>query len=234
MKEFELLIERGHPILRLEEGLALIDTGAPQSIGLGGSFHMLGSDWNPSSGMSSVLELVEQQLGHRVDWLLGHDFIKEFRIYLDYSRGVAGLSREEIELPGGVAADLEFLMGVPLLTIEYSNQLIKSILDTGAALSYASADAVDGMQPIRKQTDFYPMFGEFETEVWSLPIRVCGTDMQIEAGVLPDMLGLMVGMMSDGWILGSDLFNTGQVVLDYTAKRVVIARGRESESAIRP
>ncbi|MEO8194391.1 MAG: hypothetical protein ABI681_11130, partial [Gemmatimonadales bacterium] len=73
--------------------------------------------------------------------------------------------------------------------------------------------------------DFYPGFGEFETDVWRVPVELGGRRFRISAGVLPPMLQMMFGVIlgPDGWIIGSDFFRNRVMVIDYPTNRIIDA-----------
>lgn len=108
-------------------------------------------------------------------------------------------------------------MGVPVVTGRSSSGRVRAVIDSGASLSYVPADVVQGLTPTGKRSDFYPGFGEFETEVWRVRAEIGGRRITISAGILPPMLQMMFGLIlgANGWIVGSDFFRNRVMVVDY-------------------
>ena len=114
-------------------------------------------------------------------------------------------------------------MGVPAVTGRSSSGRVRAVIDSGASLSYVPADVVQGLTPIGKRSDFYPGFGEFETDVWRVRAEIGGRRITISAGILPPMLQMMFGLIlgADGWIVGSDFFRNRVIVVDYPNSSIV-------------
>ncbi|MBM4063951.1 MAG: VWA domain-containing protein, partial [Planctomycetes bacterium] len=95
---------------------------------------------------------------------------------------------------------------------------VQALLDTGSALTYCPAAAVRDRRPVRRARDFLPGFGEFEVDLYECDLRVAGLPLRVEAGVLPPLLGMALGLLApDGWILGTALFRDRVVTIDLAA-----------------
>lgn len=219
-----LVIRRGHILLRGGHGrLALLDTGSPVSIGRGAEYRIAGQVFNPSTAMQPVLDAAGQHIGRRVEWLFGHDFFAANRIVIDWRAHEARVLSSTTPAPTGVVIPIQLIMGVPVVTGRSSHGPVRAIIDSGASLSYVPADVVQGLTPIGKQSDFYPGFGEFETDVWRVRAEIGGRPLTISAGILPPMLQMMFGLIlgADGWIVGSDFFRNRVTIIDYPNGRIV-------------
>jgi hypothetical protein len=163
---------------------------------------------------------------HReVQWLFGHDFFAANRIVIDWRARQARILGGAEPAPQGLAIPIEIVMGVPVVTGRSSRGRVRAVIDSGASLSYVPADVVQGLTPIGKRSDFYPGFGEFETDVWRVRAEIGGRRIIISAGILPPMLQMMFGLIlgADGWIVGSDFFRNRVTVIDYANRRIVDA-----------
>jgi hypothetical protein len=226
MEEHRLEIINRHLLVHLNAQLALIDTGSPGDIGRGHALTLLGKMWTPPSRQVHVLEAVSNHLGCHVEWLLGHDTLAACCLLLDWSRELAVFSMSGLECAAATSIPIELLAGVPLVALHQSaGAAAVAVLDSGAALSYAPEAAVQGTDPGRREWDFYPLLGPFETDVWRLPIVVGTRKVEMQAGVLPEALCGSLGRISGGWILGSDFFRDRAVMLDYPSRRVLDAPG---------
>lgn len=218
-----LELVRDHMLLRLPHGLALIDTGSPVSIGRGRTLRLQGREWTPSTGMAFALDAVSDHIGTRVEWLLGHDVIRAHPMALEWGRGRARVGRTRFPASSSIVHRVEFAMGIPITAASHRGTDIRAVLDTGAALSYAPRSAVEGLVAVGSHRDFFPGFGEFETETWAVTVNIGRRELALRVGVLPEPLQLMFGMLlgPDGWIIGSDFFRDRAVYLDYRRREVV-------------
>jgi hypothetical protein len=219
-----MVVRKGHILLRGGRGrLAILDTGSPMSIGRGAEYRVAGQVFNPSTAMQSVLDAAGDHIGRKVDWLFGHDFFASNRVLIDWpARQVRILGANE-PTPRGFAIPIELVMGVPAVTGRSSHGTVRAIIDSGASLSYVPANVVQGLTPVGKRSDFYPGFGEFETDVFRVRTEIGGRFINISAGVLPPMLQMMFGLVlgAEGWIVGSDFFRNRVTVIDYRNSRIV-------------
>lgn len=210
-----------HLLLELEDGLALVDTGSPFDIGRGRAAFLLDEIWGPPATHARVLDAASAHLGLEVEWLLGAPTLERCRVRLDWRGREAMLSRAPLTVDGATPLALTFEGRVPFVDVALVDEgrTARAVLDSGAALSYAPRAAVAGRAPIRRERDFHPLIGPFDTDVWSLPITVGSRAIALEAGVLPEALERALATGA-GWILGSDFFCDRTILLDYPAATV--------------
>ena len=193
------------------------------SIGRGSEYTIAGRSYNPPTGMQSVLDAGGEHAGRRVEWLFGHDFFAANRMLIDWRNRSAQILSPSAVISDGLSIPIELVMGVPIVRGRSGAKGISAVIDSGASLSYVPTDVVEGLTPTGKRKDFYPGFGEFETDVWRVRAEIGGRRLAITAGVLPPMLQVMFGMIlgSDGWIVGSDFFRNRSIIIDYPGSRMV-------------
>jgi hypothetical protein len=217
-------IRQGHIMIHDSSSrLAILDTGSPVSIGRGSEYRIAGQTWNPPAAMESVLDTVGSHIGCRIDWLLGHDFFAANRVIVDWpSRQAYVLGMNDSRADGNAVA-MELVKGLPMVDAVTRRGPVRAIIDSGASLSYVPADVVSGLTPVGRQADFYPGFGEFETNVYRLRVEVGARLVDVTAGVLPPLLHTMFGPLlgNDGWIIGSDFFRERTIEIDYAGQRFV-------------
>lgn len=114
-------------------------------------------------------------------------------------------------------------MGFSVATIHSANGDSRAIIDSGASLSYVPEEIVAGLEPTGMRQDFYPGFGEFETNTWRLRAAIGGRRFSMTVGVLPPMLKMMLGFVigADGWIVGNDFFRGRVMAIDYANARLL-------------
>lgn len=211
-----LEIVRDHMLMRIGNGLALIDTGSPVSIGRGNPLVIQRREWLPSTANAFVLDAVREHLGVAVDWLIGYDILNAHRMLLDWRRGAVHIGRARTRQIAS-RFPVEMVMGIPVISASHSGTSIHAVVDSGAALSYAPQPAVEGLPEAGEYTDFYPGVGAFTTPTWHATVRLGERDVLLRVGVLPDALQLLFGMLlgPEGWIIGSEFFRDRAVLLDY-------------------
>ena len=219
-----LVVREGHMLIRGGRGrLALLDTGSPVSIGRGQEYRVAGQAWNPSTTMHAVLDAAGTHLGRPVEWLFGHDFFAANRVLIDWPAGQVHLLERNHAEQDGISIPIELVMGVPVVMGRSSRGVVRAVIDSGASISYVPAALVEGLTPVGRRKDFYPGFGEFETDVWRVRAEIGGRRLTIQAGVLPPTLQMMFGLLlgPDGWIVGSDFFRGRKIEIDYARERFI-------------
>jgi hypothetical protein len=207
-------------VVHLPGGLALVDTGSPASFGTGKSLVLVGKTRQPKTSFSQVIETACRELGRDLDWLIGNDILGLCPVVLDWHGRKITFGGETGIADGCQIIPVDGRATVPVIKLKVANYRVKAFLDTGAWLSYASPEAVAGLRSVHRARDFHPVFGEFETEVYQLPIQVGGREINAGFGVLPcRQRGFVTA--TNGWILGSDFFRDRRVMLDYQNDRVI-------------
>jgi hypothetical protein len=215
-------IVRDHMLMRVSDGLALIDTGSPMSIGLGRPLVIQRREWVPSTANASVLEAVHEHIGVAVDWLIGYDILNAHRMLLDWRARAVHVGRARTRYIAN-RFPIEMLMGIPVINASHEGRAIRAVVDSGAALSYAPRSVVEGLPDAGEYQDFYPGVGAFTTPTWSARVRLGERDVVLRVGVLPEALQLLFGMLlgPEGWIIGSDFFRDRTVLLDYRWEHIL-------------
>lgn len=212
---FDVEVERGHILAKMNGNRVLIDTGSPFS---GSSISLkIVSNQEETSQLPSVLikekmeEVVRETVRlSQVDFndLLGMDLIKKTNFYLNLKEKKAifslkRITKDRITIPLGIAA------GVPKIKATLDRRKTSMIIDTGAFISYFEQEFVNGKKPIRRQQDFYPMLdiGKFETDVYKMEIDLGGEVFMIEGGILPLKLREALNFLVDtSTLLGNSIF----------------------------
>jgi hypothetical protein len=207
-------------VAHLPSGLALVDTGSPFSIDSGRPLVLLGRTLETRASLGHVLEVVNRELGRKVDWLLGNNVLGLCHVVLNWNGGTITFGGEAVPADGCQTIPVAGWTSVPVIAFSAAGCPVRAFLDTGAGLSYASSCVVAGLRPVRMARDVHPFFGEFETDVYRLPIKVGVRAIEAEFGVLPAPQRQQLAA-TDGWILGSDFFRERRVILDYQNDRVI-------------
>ena len=184
---------RGHIIVPISTGNALIDTGSPTSFAAA-PFEFAGRRHAPPTGMMGVTtETISELADIRIDALVGCDILNGFgAMRIRWNDGVMEFSDRFAD---DKATDMmDNLAGIPVFPVRLGEISTKAIFDTGAHLSHIDPELVSSMTPISHKDDFNPINGKFTAPVFSVSTTIADRTYDIEYGILPGTLGLMTSM----------------------------------------
>jgi len=214
MKQFQIKLFKGHPIIKDGDNIILIDTGAPSTIHTSDSLTFCSANYSCSTNyMGLTVSKISDMLGTGITTLLGTDILLDFKILFDYKNEVIEFNKQEITFEGTETAISNF-MGIPIIELYVANQKLKFFLDTGAKLSYLSDSITSNYKSIGIDEDFYPGVGKFETECFEISTSFGGNSFIVKYGNLPALLQMTLMMGGTDGIIGFDFFNNFKVVLD--------------------
>lgn len=186
------IAERGHILVPLESGHALIDTGSPFSLA-SGSFEFAGFSFDPPDDfMGLSVDSLSDLAGFRIDILIGCDILSQFTIRIRWHDRCIDIGDDLAD--GEIVCGMSALAGTPVFPISIGNADTRAIFDTGAHLSYITPECVAGMESFGKKDDFSPFIGHFTVSTYRLPTRLGSQVHGHEYGVLSDTMQAMVGM----------------------------------------
>jgi len=224
MKQFQIQLYKGHPIINDGENRILIDTGAPSTIHSSDSLNFCSDSFVCSKNyMGLTVSKISDMLGTEITTLLGADILSDYKILLDYQNQVIEFSKQEIDIDG-TQVDISNFMGIPIIKMTVDNKELKFFLDTGAELSYLSASLTSKYESIGTYEDFYPGVGKFQTECFEIPTVFGNTEFVVKYGNLPTLLQMTLMLGGTDGIIGFDFFNNFKVVLDLKNNRLKYAK----------
>lgn len=224
MKQFQLQLFKGHPIINDGENRILIDTGAPSTIHASESLNFCSESFGCSTNyMGLTVSKISDMLGTEISTLLGADILSDFKILLDYQNQVIVFSKQEIDIDG-IQADISNFMGIPKIKMTIDNHELKFFLDTGAKLSYLSESITNNYESVGTDEDFYPGVGKFQTECFEIPTVFRDSKFIVKYGNLPTLLQMTLMLGGTDGIIGFDFFNNFKVVLDLKNNRLKYAK----------
>ena len=211
MKQYSLSLQNGHIYLKLDAGYWLFDTGAPNSFGSEPSIAIEGVDIGISSSyMGMDLSTLQQSLGIECKGLLGADVLSEFDFLLDLQDEVAIISKGQIQ-HDGIDTTMEEFMGIPIVSVIIEEQPFNMFFDTGAQISYLQDDLLETFPEVGTFRDFYPGFGEFDTDTYQVGLAIEGLDFSLKCGKLPLLLGMTLAMGETHGIVGNEILRTRKI-----------------------
>lgn len=223
MKQFQIILFKGHPIIKDGENIILIDTGAPSTINASDSLTFCSENYNCSTKyMGLTVSKLSDLLGTEITTLLGADILSEYNILFDYKNKIVEFNKQEIAFDGAETAISNF-MGIPVIELSVDSQKLKFFLDTGAKLSYLSKSITSNFESIGTDEDFYPGVGKFETEYFEISTSFGTKNFIVKYGNLPPLLQMTLMLGGTDGIIGFDFFNNFKVVLDLKNNRLKYA-----------
>ena len=220
MKQFQITLFKGHPIIKDGDNTILIDTGAPSTIHASESLSFRSINYNCTTNyMGLTVSKISDMLGTEITTLLGADILSDYKILLDYKNGVVEFNKQEIDFEGKEISISNF-MGIPILKLHINNQELKFFLDTGAKLSYLSENITKNYESVGTDEDFYPGVGKFETECFEISTSLGNNNFSVKYGNLPTLLQMTLMLGGTDGIIGFDFFNNFKVVIDLKNNRL--------------
>jgi len=214
MKQFQITLFKGHPIINDGENIILIDTGAPSTIHTSDKLVFCSDIYSCSTNyMGLTANKLSELLGTEITTLLGADILPNYNLMLDYKNVIAQFDKQEIVFEGN-EFDLTSFMGIPIIELNIDNQKLKFFLDTGAKLSYLSDSFTNNYKSIGTEEDFYPGVGKFETQCFEISTSFGNYNFKVKYGNLPALLQMTLMLSGTNGIIGFDFFNNFKVVLD--------------------
>lgn len=224
MRQFQIQLFNGHPIINDGENRILIDTGAPSTIHASDSLKFCSESFGCSTNyMGLTVSKISDMLGTEITTLLGADILSDFKILLDYQNQIIEFNKQEIDIEG-TQADISNFMGIPIIKMTVDNQELKFFLDTGAKLSYLSDSLASNYESVGTDEDFYPGVGKFKTECFEIPTVFGDNEFVVKYGNLPKLLQMTLMLGGTDGIIGFDFFNNFKVVLELKNNRIKYAK----------
>jgi hypothetical protein len=200
-----LHFKSGHVFLEIDSKLWLFDTGAPTSFGSRPELSLAGKTFTvPDSYMGLTAPTLSGFIGEECVGLLGADVLGQFDFLMEPAQGTAEISTDQLEHTGEKIA-LEEFMGIPIVQARIGGQEYRMFFDTGAQFSYWQDESLKNYPTTEEVTDFYPGFGEFQTQTHDVETEIGGLTFTLCCGTLPGMLGASLMMAGTVGIVGNSI-----------------------------
>jgi hypothetical protein len=216
----QLEIIEGHPVIRDEENVILIDTGSPITIHNNNVLTFCGHRYETTTNsLGMTPATLGAMAGFKMTTLLGADVLSNYVVRFDYKMNtVAFGNSDEIPTDGCEALPVTFTMGIPSIEACIRGRTSKVFFDTGARLSYIEEAFTTELDNCGIEKDFYPSFGAFETGVYMIDSTFGQSTIPVKYGVLPNLLRTMLSMVGVDGIVGYDFLANFETTLDYRGK----------------
>jgi hypothetical protein len=205
MSTFPLQKINGHLFIEVDGYLWLLDTGAPLSFGSTPDFYFEGEQFElESTYLGLTPESLSGFIGVKTNGLLGADVLNSFDVIFNGLENTIVFSLSPLDHEGQVV-NLDEFMGIPILSATINGIDYRMFFDTGAQISYFQDDALNNFPPAGQMTDYYPGFGQFQTDTHNVEFQIGGSSFILRCGSLPDLLGMTLMMADTEGIIGSQI-----------------------------
>lgn len=228
MKTFELTLIDGNPIIEANDQVILVDTGNPKTFSKTGNLTFMDRDFHVSKGMIGCdLEIISNMVGKPIDVMLGMDIISKFSFLFDYQNKKLTIAEHIEPIVGYFEAPISTVLGTILLHLDVNGNSLKMALDTGARISYLNSNYTDGMTATETRSDYHPNMGNFETPIYPVETGITENEKFIaKFGVLPKAFEMALSMIGVKGVIGYDLLNNYQVLIDLPNNRLYLKRNQ--------
>lgn len=170
------------------------------------------------------LQNLSKLLGKDLIGLLGADTLKGHVLTINWLESKCYFDEDCPTVTFQHTQELEFAMGIPLLTVTMARESFDAFFDTGAQISYISKEQAAGLNRSGIKLDFHPYFGSFSVNMHSKEFELFGKKIVMEVGSLPQNVE---DLLLSTWvkiIIGNDIFETFPVIqLDYKQNSISVS-----------
>ncbi|MFM9000773.1 MAG: hypothetical protein ACKORB_04000 [Opitutia bacterium] len=220
---YKLYILKRHLFADLPEGRALIDTGAPFTASRTGKVTWGGNEETVKRGgyTGFTFDSLSANIGAQVDILIGLDLLSKQSLEFDLIEDALRLG---VPTPRDGSFAIKTMMGMPAVEIDLNGQTASALFDTGAQYGYVMDEKFgDIVRETAIFTDFSPLFGELRPrQVWILPFRLGGQDLDETFGLAPEVMQLALGSFGFDAIIGLSWMDERVTWLDLPGRRMKI------------
>lgn len=223
---FEVELFEGHLLFNYAEHVVLIDTGSLCSVSDSGLFEFIGVQYTvKNSFMDICVGYLAHLMGFDFDIIMGMDIFSKYNVHIDYLARKITFSDEQLRLEGSSSVYILSNPGeVMCIPIKINGRSVRSIVDTEAEVSYLKKSFIlDEIKDFFDNHDNGYDIGNFHTKRYKIKAELAGMTFDFEFGTLPDVMGLHLDSTNVEAIIGYDLFNAFDVVLNWS-DRIMLVR----------
>ena len=190
----------GRIIVNHDGRLMLVDTGAAKTF------------YDEYRGVR--VRALSRLLNRPLDGVLGMDSLEGRVLKLARNR-----VQFDGEAPANTGAPLEYINGIPCVEIWINEIRGRALIKTGMAASYVSEELISTDKYTRAMDDLHPIHGWFSVRMFANHFRVSDKSYFADVAQLPRGSESLSPVGVDA-ILGADLLQRFDVILDFSAHRL--------------
>lgn len=186
MANYLFQLHHGHIIVHVEGRSYLLDSGAPFSvadepINIAGAIYPVESCY-----MGIEPSHLSETIGVPVDGMIGADIIREYTLGIYAAERIVQFHYQPTS--GDIVLPVQEFCNLPIISVMVNGRVRRMFFDTGAPTSLLLPEALVGVEPFGRNEDFYPLLGNFLTDMYSLDVVLGGLKCNFRFGKLPEEL----------------------------------------------
>ena len=196
----------------------LVDTGCPYDINE--------RNMQRIPALRQHLKGACEPLNTHIDEFWGMEFLEQHKVLFDYQKETLTVAdpNDNLTVDHPVA---EFpISGLPeriFFNIAIEGVVRKMIFDTGAAIAnYLTEPIVNTEKYLRTVTDFHPMLGYYDVDLYEHSVKIGGETVGVPFGVQPKIIDQDVRRSNAFGVIGIGLYEKFQVLVDCPNQRIVL------------
>jgi hypothetical protein len=203
MANYLFQIHQGHIIINVEGRPYLLDSGAPFSVGY--EPIRIGRDVFPVEYcyLGVTCSYLSEHIGVPIEGMIGADILREYNV------GVYAAERmvqfNQMPAAGEIVMPVHECCDLPIIHVRVNGRVRRMFFDTGAPISYLLPEALEDVEPEGRHEDFYPLLGNFLTNVYTLDVELGGNSRCFRFGEVPEALRPMLEVGDVQGMIGTEL-----------------------------
>lgn len=222
IRHYPLRFENGTLMAEIDEYHVLVNTGAPNSIGMIPEWFFLHEVYRLRPEFEGITcQQLSMQLNTRVDVMLGMDILRDLFIHIEPDGGLITFSRTTLNTSGNVI-DLHEnneMMSVRLL-IAGRKQYLR--LMTVSRVNLLPSEHLKAISTENEEQIEIPGIPPFTTSISPIPVEFFGISIPLLFGNLPIAVATKLGLAQHEGILGAALFQLVPATLAFPEKKLIM------------
>ena len=135
--------------------------------------------------------------------MIGADIIRDYNLCVYSAERMIRFSN--LPSVGDMVLPLTVFCGVPLINVWVNGRVRRLFLDTGSPTSLLLPEALEGVAPEGRFEDFYPLLGNFLTDIYSLDVVFGSHRRALRFGKVPEELNSLFTCAGAQGLIGSEM-----------------------------
>lgn len=229
----KLILKDRLPFIESENGVLFLNTGSPVSFCDTGCIQ-LGEDTHQVSQryLTSTIDRVSDLTNLDIRGQIGMDILSNYSVLVDYASCRFETNPQLMSKPS-VSIDLKKMMEMPCIQIHVQNEVVNSLLHTGAPLGflYSRRYGRGAFESFNGIDYHYAFADKYYTPMYHVPWKIRDLSFTGDFIHMPDVFEYVTFSDTQNgvqFILGYDFFNNAKVVMDFLGGTIHIQSNNES------
>ena len=210
MKSYKYELINNHLVFDTEEHKRILfDTGSLYTIS-NNDIEIDGKNVEYSHLYDDIFDVkaFNKIIGIEFDTFLGNNILDTKEVLIDSGNRMIVFGDNLEQQRGAYGYEMRRILGVPQIQINVNGNVVKTVFDTGAHISYLSDELLNGAKFLGEEDDFYPEYGDFKVKTFETEISIGDKKIPFKFGELPINLSLLFSSFNSECILGNDILSS--------------------------